>query len=81
MVHNTLQDTKQTLIHMISYKIFRQGYNNWAIKTSKEWLLKYKILINENELDVGSSKTKRQKKGFVYTNLVQRASNSISDRI
>ena len=66
---------------MISYGIFRQGYNNWAIKASKEWLLKYKILINENELDVGSSKTKRQKKGFVYTNLVQRASNSISDRI
>ena len=79
--YSTQQDSKQALIHMISYGIFRQGYNNWAIKASKEWLLKYKILINEKELDVRSSKTRRQKKGFVYTNLVQRVSSSISDRI
>ena len=66
---------------MITYGIFRQGYNHWAIKVSKEWLFKYKIRFDEKEWNVAASKTTRQKKGFVYTNLVKRASNSISDRI
>ena len=79
--YTTQQDTKQTLIHMISYGIFRQGYNHWAMKVSKEWLFTHKIRIDEKALDITTSKTTRQKKGFVYTNLVQRASNSISDRI
>ena len=66
---------------MITYGIFRNGYNNWAIKASKEWLFKYKIRIDEKESDISTTKTTRQKKGFVYTNLVQRASNSIADRV
>ena len=66
---------------MISYGIFRQGYNHWAMKVSKEWLFTHKIRIDEKALDITTSKITRQKKGFVYTNLVQRASNSISDRI
>ena len=60
--YTTQQDSKQALIHMISYGIFRQGYNHWAMKASKEWLYKYKIRIDENALDVTRSKTTRQKR-------------------
>ena len=66
--YTTQQDTKQTLIHMISYGIFRQGYNHWAIKVSKEWLFTHKIRIDEKALDVTTSKTRRQKKGLCIPN-------------
>ena len=79
--YTTQQDTKQKLIHMITYGIFRKGNNNWAFKASKEWLFKYHIRIDEKELYTSSRTSTRQKKGFVYTNLVQRASNSIADRV
>ena len=62
--YTTQQDSKQALIHMITYGIFRQGYNHWAIKVSKEWLFKYKIRFDEKEWDVATSKTTKQKKGL-----------------
>ena len=64
--YTTQQDTKQTLIHMISYGIFRQGYNHWAIKVSKEWLFTHKIRIDEKALDVTTSKKTRQKRVCIY---------------
>ena len=77
------QEFKQQLIHMITYGIFRSGYNHWAIKASKEWLLKQKLKLNDREMlqELVQDKITRRKKGFAYTNLVQRASNSIADRI
>ena len=77
------QDSKQQLIHMITYGIFRSGYNHWAFKACKEWLMKYRLKLDDTEMleDTLDDKASRRKKGFVYTNLVQRASNSIADRI
>ena len=77
------QESKQQLIHMITYGIFRSGYNHWAIKASKEWLSKHKLKLDDREMlhETVQDKTTRRKKGFAYTNLVQRASNSIADRI
>ena len=76
------QDSKQALIHMIMYGIFRRGYNHWAVKASQDWLFNYEIRIDENEsIKNVQGQNSRQKKGFVYRNLVQRASNAIADRI
>ena len=75
------QENKQTLIHMVMYGIFRRGYNHWAVKASQDWLFKYKIRIDDKESIDPQAKGSRQKKGFVYRNLVQRASNGIADRI
>ena len=36
----TDKEYKQQLIHMITYGIFRNGYNYWAVKACKEWLQK-----------------------------------------
>ena len=77
------QHAKRALIHMLAYGIFRKGYNTWAIDASNEWLNHQEIVLKyENQHDEhGGLKSKRQGKGFVYSNLVLRASNSIADRI
>lgn len=76
------QDVKRNLIHMVSYGIFRRGHNHWAIHAANEWLQKHHVRILQNRVGgTQTSKTSRHKKGFVYMNLVHRASNSIADRI
>ena len=80
--YTTDKEYKQQLIHMITYGIFRNGYNYWAVKACKEWLLKYNLKIDETDINtVSNVKTTRRKKGFVYRNFIQRASNSIADRV
>ena len=80
--YQTNQESKRSMIHMITYGIFRRGYNNWAVNASKQWLQSKNVTLAD---EVGNSeisdKSRRKKKGFVYTNLVMRASNSIADRI
>ena len=72
------QDLKRNLIHMVSYGIFRSGHNNWAKRATNEWLLKHNVTMQREK---NNTQGKRKKKGFVYSNLVHRASNSIADRI
>ena len=80
--YQTNQESKRNLIHMVTYGIFRRGYNNWAISACNTWLQKYNVtLVSDDQADGVSEKGKRRKKGFVYTNLVLRASNSVADRI
>ena len=74
------QELKRNLIHMVSYGIFRTGHNNWAKRATNEWLLKHNVTI-QGEINTTNNRAKRKKKGFVYSNLVHRASNSIADRI
>ena len=77
--YQTRQLSKQALIHMVSYGIFRKGYNIWAINAANEWLNKRRIRYIESTST--HEKKRRRGKGFVYCNLVLRASNSIADRI
>ena len=74
--YNERQVAKQALIHNIQYGIFRRGFNLWAVNAANSWIKEKRIKL------VGSTDNiKRRGKGFVYSNLVLRASNSISDRI
>ena len=74
--YNDRQPSKQALIHMITYGIFRRGYNIWAINTATSWKKEKGIKLVEHKDNI-----KRKGKGFIYSNLVLRASNSVSDRI
>ena len=80
--YQTNQESKRSMIHMITYGIFRRGYNNWAIRAGKEWMqsknVTYAPEVSNTE---NADKNKRKKKGFVYTNLVMRATNSIAHRV
>ena len=64
---------------MVTYGIFRKGYSIWAINAANEWLNKRRLRYIENTST--HDKQCRRGKGFVYCNLVLRASNSIADRI
>ena len=77
--YSTRQLAKQGIIHMVSYGIFRKGYNIWAIQAANEWLNKNHLKFIDNIEE--SNLNKRRGKGFVYSNLVLRASNSMADRI
>ena len=80
--YTTDKDMKQQLIHMITYGIFRRGFNHWAVKACTEWLFQHKLKLDDSDINnLSHQKTSRRKKGFVYSNFVQRASNSIADRI
>lgn len=80
--YTTDQERKQQLIHMVTYGIFRRGYNHWAVKTCQEWLNDLHLKLDDTDInDMLEEKKVRRKKGFVYTNFVQRASNSIADRV
>ena len=77
--YKSRQLSKQGLIHMVSYGIFRKGYNIWAMNAAKEWLHQKNLhIMNAN---AQNDSQRRRGKGFVYCNLVLRASNSIADRI
>ena len=74
-----LSFSEHGLIHMVSYGIFRKGYNIWAMNAAKEWLHQKNLhIMNAN---AQNDSQRRRGKGFVYCNLVLRASNSIADRI
>ena len=76
------QHNKQKFIHHIAYGIFREWQNHWAQKTSQDWLFKYKLRIDDTKSVTNvEGKKSGQKKGFVYRNLVQHASNAIADQI
>ena len=80
--YTTDQEHKQQLIHLVTYGIFRRGYNHWAVKACQEWLSKLNLQLDDTDInDMLEEKKVRRKKGFVYTNFVQRASNSIADRV
>ena len=70
--YKTRQISKQALIHMVTYRIFRKGYNTWAIEAANKWLHTRNLKLTQG---------KRRGKGFVYCNFALRASNSIADRI
>ena len=73
--YRSRQLSKQGLIHMVSYGIFRKGYNTWAINAANDWLHRKHLQLKDDNT------RSRRGKGFVYCNLVLRASNSIADRI
>ena len=79
--YNKNKDANRRLIHMITYGIFRNGYNIWAIQACHNWE-KYKriVLCQELNQEQGEAK-KRRGKGWVYSNFVHRASNFIAEKI
>ena len=79
--YNKNKDANRKLIHMITYGIFRNGYNLWAIQACHDWE-KYKriVLCHALSQKAGESK-KRRGKGWVYSNFVHRASNFIAEKI
>ena len=62
--YQTRQLSKQALIRMASYGIFRRGYNTWAINAANEWLNKCRLRYIENTSTHDISR--RRGKGFVY---------------
>ena len=77
------QLAKQAQIHMLAYGICRHIFNIWAIDTANDWIdnktsnLQVSMMITIQlaiMLDI-------QENFFVYSNLMLRAGNSVSDRI
>ena len=79
-------DSKRRIIHMLAYGIFRQGQNGWVHEAAKVWFQTYKLTINSttdgrlNTTDNALHK-RRQIKGFAYSIIVSRVSNTLSDRM
>jgi hypothetical protein len=84
--HKENTDSKRRIIHMLAYGMFRQGQNGWAHEAAQLWLHKYDITINSTtDGRLGAAKTslhrRRQIKGFAYSIIVSRVSNTLSDRM
>ena len=65
------------MLHMFQYGIFRSGYNAWAHDSADEWMRNRNIQY----IDVSTGKQGRKGKGFVYKLIVNRASNSLCERL
>ena len=65
------------MVHMFQYGIFRTGYNGWAVDCANDWMRKRNIVYNNFSL----GKQVRKGKGFVYKLIVNRASDSICNRL
>ena len=65
------------MLHMFQYGIFRSGYNGWAYECANEWMRDRNI----EYLHLNTGKKARTGKGFVYKLIVQRASNSLCERL
>ena len=69
------------IVYMMSYGIFRNGYNSWIHEAVSEWIKGFKIAykpLDSNTLIANGHQ--RQGKGFVYRLLTTRATNSMSNR-
>ena len=71
------KDLFRDMIHMFQYGIFRSGYNGWAIDCAHEWMRRRNIVYDDTRM----GKHGRQGKGFVYKLIVNRASDSLCDRL
>ena len=65
------------MLYFFQYGIFRNGYNNWLLQASYNWMQKNNIVYDDNDNQQQRTKTK---KGFVLEILHTKASNSIQDR-
>ena len=66
------------MLYFFQYGIFRNGYNNWLLQASYDWMQKHKVVYyDDNDKKQQRSKGK---KGFVLELLHAKASNSIQDR-
>ena len=65
------------MLHMFQYGIFRSGYNAWAHDSADEWMRNRNIQY----IDVSTGTQGRKGKGFVYKLIVNRASNSLCERL
>jgi hypothetical protein len=79
-------DSKRRIIHMLAYGMFRQGQNGWAHEAARVWLNKYKLTISsttDGRVSVTNTEgySRRQIKGFVYSIIVSRVSNTLADRM
>ena len=75
-------------IHKISYGIYHSYYNKWMKDEANEWLRKRKICLSNVDIEgklilsfKEKNPTSRNGKGFVYSNLIMRATNTLVDRI
>jgi hypothetical protein len=78
---------KHRIIHRLCYGIFRQGRNGWAKSAATKWCKLKQIVMDQDSVEETSTtnemttlKKRRIGKGFVYSTMVSRVSNSISDR-
>ena len=87
----SMTEGRRRTIHMLSYGIFRQGNNSWALQCVREWMatknIKYSSdsrLTNDGNRIIHNDSNriihKRQMKGFVYSILVGKVSGHISER-
>ena len=70
------EDLTRGIIYLIAYGIFRDGHNKWANNAAVEWLRSRNLQYMAPTKAKG--KDSRHGKGFVYSLLVQRASDRIS---
>lgn len=66
---------KRDMIYMLSFGLFRMGYNTWAIEAERQWLTSHNLAYKEK------TPQDRSRKGFVYMLLVHRASDMLSKQI
>ena len=84
LIDNGISITKQQIIYMITYGMFRQGHNQWVYNISSNWLKYKNIQLKHMELDGSPIKNEKQRessKGFFYSNICYRASNIIFYKI
>lgn len=85
--YNKDRNQSRLVIYMLSYGIFRNGYNGWANDASTEWMSQYQIAYHKPSMNIGNdhfsgSKDKDTHSGKVFDNrlVTSRASNTISNR-
>jgi hypothetical protein len=79
-------DSKRRIIHMLAYGMFRQGQNGWAHTAARLWLTNHNVTVgntHDSRLNGNdySTRQRRQLKGFAYSIIVSKVSNSIADRM
>ena len=84
--YNEDRNHSRMVVYMLSYGIFRNCYNCWANDAAAEWMrennIAYLTPIRQSQEgpETGKERKTRAGKGFVYRNIISRASNTISNR-
>ena len=71
-------ENKRKIIYIITYGIFRKGFNQWVDRAANKWLIEHHI---EYDASDHTGKDKRRPKGFVHRLIMHRSSDNITNKV
>ena len=74
--YDNLAKSRKT-IYVLTYGLFRKGYNQWAITASNNWLKDHGLRY----VDKDKADKAQQRKGFVYRILINKASDRLTKKV